>query len=88
MINCCNNFDLEFCFSVKSLEASVENTTQFFGPDISISFISVFHAIFRGFVFLDTFAELCKVTFSFVMCVCQSVGVEHLSCHWMDFYEI
>ena len=34
------------------------------------------------------FAELQKVTISFIMSVCPLVHMEHLSSHWTDFHEI
>lgn len=37
---------------------------------------------------LGAFAELRKLTFSFVVSVCLSIRVEQIGSHWTDFHEI
>ena len=39
-------------------------------------------------LFLGAFAELLKVTISFVMSVRPFVSMEHFGSHWMAFHEI
>jgi hypothetical protein len=45
------------------------------------------HSVGKMHNFLAPFANLRKVTITFVMSVCPSVPMEQLGSHWKDFHE-
>jgi len=46
------------------------------------------YCLLNFFQFLGAFANLRKVTISFVISVRLSVRMEHLGSHWTDFHEV
>ena len=93
-----NIFPTSLLFEILEIKASEQATVitgceRLWSTHIALKPRTRFYALRfsllkSSYLFLDAFAKLRKVSFSFVMAVRRSVRMEQLGSHWTDFHEI